>query len=110
MGAPTKLCDSILRTQSSLPRSMRIAFGVRAMHKSEQWSHEREWRLLCVESAAPEGRAVRMPIPKALHWGCRMAEIYRAQILEVASATGVPCYEAALAGTTFALEPRRISQ
>jgi hypothetical protein len=84
--------------------------AIAAMHKSEQWSHEREWRLLCVESTEPEGLAVRMPLPKALHLGCRMAPNCRAQVLEIANSVGVPCYEAALASTTFSLEPRPIRQ
>jgi hypothetical protein len=83
--------------------------AIAAMHKSEQWSYEREWRLLCVEPKKPDGLAVRMPLPKALHLGCRMAATYRTQVLEAASAMGIPCYEAALAGTTFSIEPRRIS-
>ena len=79
-----------------------------AMHKSDEWAYEREWRLLCIELNEPAGLAVAMPTPSALHLGSRMQASYRSSILEVAATAGIPCYEAALAGATFALERRPI--
>jgi hypothetical protein len=74
-----------------------------AIHKSAEWAHEREWRIVYPSGEDSPGKEIVMPQPAQLFLGCRMDPDYRKKVVEIARARSIPLMEMTPAGDSFKL-------
>jgi len=77
-----------------------------AMHKSPDWAHEREWRIVAPQGPSEEKLQIRIGPPSSVRLGCRMKADDRQQIVSVAQSKKIPLFEMALSAEKFELERR----
>lgn len=84
------------------------------LHKASDWSHEKEWRLICrcnapdfnqQESSSAQKR------PTALYLGQKTSPIYEKILRHIATEKGIPVYKMQIRwdGLTYELHPQMIS-
>lgn len=84
------------------------------LHKSSDWSHEKEWRLICQcnapgfnqqESSSAQKR------PTALYLGQKISPIYEKILRHIATEKGIPVYKMQIRwdGLTYELHPQMVS-
>ncbi|SEG53995.1 Protein of unknown function [Bryocella elongata] len=81
-----------------------------ALHKSPEWSYEKEWRLIIPANLARQAGALRVPKPKAVNLGPRMLEAKRAAVIEICRRKGIPIYQMSLARDSFCLRSEPLAK
>lgn len=74
-----------------------------AIHKFSEWAYEREWRLVDPGALMAPGPA-RMPSPRAVYCGMRLADPDRARVLKAAATVGAPVYQMVPDRETFRMK------
>ena len=85
---------------------MNIALA--AIHKSPDWSYEREWRLVQVGHECDEGIQVSMFAPSSVLVGARATSQLRDEICRLAAMNGFSVHQMDLSPRQFRLESRKI--
>lgn len=78
------------------------------MHKSAQWKHEREWRIIAPLGDDSAGREWAMPKPSGLYLGHRMATEHRDRITAFGRREGIPMFAMTPSPDGFSLMSERI--
>ena len=103
--APERFTPVSLMDRMIADRNLRTPFFaiLAAVHKSPDWAHEREWRIVDPTGDDSPGRAIRMPRPSALFLGARMAPEYRRDVVALAEGQNIPLREIVLSDQRFEL-------
>lgn len=67
-----------------------------ALHKSNDWSYEDEWRIICSTPDPFDNQSDRYPISKksmAIYFGCQIPDIYREMLIHIADEKGIAKYQ-----------------
>ncbi len=67
-----------------------------ALHKSNDWSYEDEWRIICSTPDPFDNQSDRYPIskkPVAIYFGCQIPNIYREVLTHIADEKGIEKYQ-----------------
>ena len=85
---------------SSLPCPDNLISTKIALHKSNEWKHEAEWRLFCSSSDDQDfqnGAHGHFTLkPSALYLGRRISSIYEKILSDIAKEKGLPIYKLSL--------------
>lgn len=71
-------------------------FTKAALHKSNDWSYENEWRIICSTPNLAEEQKDRYPIKKqpiAIYFGSQIPDFYRKILMHLADEKGIPRYQ-----------------
>jgi len=79
------------------------------IHKAEDWSYEREWRLLFVSYESAPNHAWPAPTPSKVFLGARMSDLAKARIRDAISGKPIEVYQMRMADGSFTLISERIS-
>jgi hypothetical protein len=89
------------------PKQLNPLWGViAAIHKSPDWRHEQEWRIIDPTREKPGGWAIRMPQPSRVFLGCQMEPDYRQSVVGIAQHLGIALHEMTLSADRFELETK----
>ncbi len=84
-------------------------FGIlAAVHKSPDWEHEREWRLVDPTGDDVPGRSILMPRPSAVYLGAKVSSEYRREIVSIIEGLRIPLREMVLSERRFELRSHPI--
>ena len=67
-----------------------------ALHKSNDWSYENEWRIICSTPNLAVEQKERYPIKKkpiAIYFGSQIPDFYRKMLMHIADEKGIPRYQ-----------------
>lgn len=67
-----------------------------ALHKSNDWKYENEWRIICSTPNPITEQQNRYPIikkPIAIYFGCQIPDIYRKMLTHIADEKGIAKYQ-----------------
>jgi hypothetical protein len=76
-----------------------------SLHKSQEWSYEKEWRLVENRASDKPVFPIIMPDPVAIYLGYAMTEETRDKVLTIAKVRNIPAFPMALSEGTFELVP-----
>jgi hypothetical protein len=79
------------------------------VHKAEDWSYEKEWRLLFVTPEPVSNHALSAPIPARIFLGARMKETAKKEIVELIGDKPIEIHQMRLADDSFVLIPERVA-
>lgn len=79
-----------------------------ALHKSPEWSYEREWRIVVPANLIPKEGLLRVPQPQRLFLGARMSEESRAAVSSIARLKGIDIMQMRMATDSFSLRAERL--
>ena len=71
-------------------------FTKAALHKSNDWSYENEWRIICSTPNLAVEQKERYPIKKkpiAIYFGSQIPDFYRKMLMHIADEKGIPRYQ-----------------
>lgn len=71
-------------------------FTKAALHKSNDWSYENEWRIICSTPNLAVEQKDRYPIKKkpiAIYFGSQIPDFYRKMLMHIADEKGIPRYQ-----------------
>lgn len=71
-------------------------FTKAALHKSNDWSYENEWRIICSTPNLTVEQKDRYPIKKkpiAIYFGSQIPDFYRKMLMHIADEKGIPRYQ-----------------
>ena len=71
-------------------------FTKAALHKSNDWSYENEWRITCSTPNLSVEQKDRYPIKKkpiAIYFGSQIPDFYRKMLMRIADEKGIPRYQ-----------------
>jgi len=71
-------------------------FTKAALHKSNDWSYENEWRIICSTPNLAVEQKDRYPIKKppiAIYFGSQIPNFYRKILIHIADEKGIPKYQ-----------------
>ena len=71
-------------------------FTKAALHKSNDWSYENEWRIICSTPNLAVEQKERYPIKKkpiAIYFGSQIPDSYRKMLMHIADEKGIPRYQ-----------------
>lgn len=71
-------------------------FAKAALHKSNDWAYENEWRIICSTPNQSIESKDRYPIkkrPVAIYLGCHIPDIYRKMLIHIADDKGIAKYQ-----------------
>ena len=71
-------------------------FTKAALHKSNDWSYENEWRITCSTPNLTVEQKDRYPIKKkpiAIYFGSQIPDFYRKMLMHIADDKGIPRYQ-----------------
>lgn len=71
-------------------------FTKAALHKSNDWSYENEWRIICSTPNLAVEQKDRYPIKKppiAIYFGSQIPNFYRKTLIHIADEKGIPKYQ-----------------
>lgn len=74
-----------------------------ALHKSPEWSYEKEWRLIIPANLVQEASPWRVPTPKCVYMGSRSSDPWKARIIEICRRKGIEIHQMHLVDDTFCL-------
>jgi hypothetical protein len=74
-----------------------------ALHKSPEWSYEKEWRLVIPANLVKEASPWRVPTPKSVYLGSRMPNDEKEGIIQICKRKGIEALEMHLADDSFCL-------
>ena len=84
-------------------------FTLACLHKSPEWSYEKEWRLVVpLGPGQPHGQTISMPI-KALYLGSRVPSSTKSEVLAAAAKRGLPVLKMRLVEDAFRLLAEPVS-
>ena len=96
----TKYYLAAIRNQSKF----NILFpALAALHKSPEWSYEKEWRLIIPANLVKEALPWRVPTPKRVYFGKRMPDGEKGQIIKICKKKGIEVHQMHLADDSFCL-------
>ena len=96
----TKYYLAAIRNQ----KTFNILFPVlAALHKSPEWSYEKEWRLVIPANLVKEAQPWRVPPPKRVYLGSRMPDGETERIIEICKRKGIEVHRMRLADDSFCL-------
>jgi Protein of unknown function (DUF2971) len=81
-----------------------------ALHKSPEWSYEREWRLVIPAGLQKEATGWRVPKPKAVYLGSLMSEENRAKVIEICRRRGIDLRQMRLERNSFSLTSEPVGE
>ncbi len=71
-------------------------FAKAALHKSNDWSYENEWRIICSTPNLAVEQKDRYPIKKkpiAIYFGSQISDFYRKMLMHIADEKGIARYQ-----------------
>ena len=90
----------VLNDRMNIPREEtywdNFLFVKAALHKSNNWAYENEWRIICSTPNPIVGSQDRYPIkkrPLAIYFGCQIPDIYRKMLIHIAEEKGIAKYQ-----------------
>lgn len=82
-------------------------FTLCMLSKSNEWSYENEWRIIC-DSEEPKGMEWRVPKPKAIYLGCNMSEKHKNELSKIADELDIKKFVMQMKEDEFKLVPKEI--
>lgn len=79
------------------------------VHKAQEWSYEREWRLLFVTPEPVPNHTWSAPTPSRIFLGARMSDSARKRIHAVIGSSPIEIHQMSMADTSFTLISKRLS-
>jgi Protein of unknown function (DUF2971) len=79
------------------------------VHKAEDWSYEREWRLLFVRQKVVPDHAWSAPTPARIFLGARMKETAKKEIRELIGGKSIETHQMRMADDSFTLISERVA-
>jgi hypothetical protein len=86
-----------------------LFLALAALHKSPEWSYEKEWRLVIPAGLLKEASPWRIPTPKRVYLGTRMPDDKKRQIIEICTRKGIEIHQMDLADDSFCLRSQLIA-
>lgn len=74
-----------------------------ALHKSPEWAHEVEWRIVIADGKPTPGYELQMPKPASITLGARMTADERKAVVAIATARSIPLFDCRLSTDKFEL-------
>ena len=95
--------------QQFIPCPDEFMYTKALIHKSESWSHEKEWRLTFVDQSGKEHPSIQYE-PTAIYLGCRTNEEDMIKLCKVAKARNIPLYRMEIVDQdmSYSLQPVRL--
>jgi len=82
---------------------------IASLYKAEEWSYEKEWRLIIAGGIMEEDQNWQMPKAKAVYLGSRIKDEDKNKIIAIAKETKLEVFQMKLAASSFKLESTRIN-
>lgn len=75
----------------------------KVLSKSEVWSYEKEWRIICDNKDSKEGYLINFPKIKSIYLGCKINENDKKDIIKLANRKGIDLYQMRMEKNKFKL-------
>jgi len=82
---------------------------VAAMHKSPEWSYEKEWRIIVPTGEKSGIGNIPAPQIKSITLGSKISNENKNKIIEIANTSGIECYKMKISNYQFKLIPEKIN-
>ena len=85
-----------------------VGWGIKpTIHKSQDWSYEKEWRFIKTTPPLPlvKGAALKFFPIKGIYLGTDIGDEHKNKLVEIAVAKKIPVYKMKMSATRFAFQP-----
>jgi hypothetical protein len=108
---PIIYADEITDITNELSKGV-MGWGIKpTIHKSQDWSYEKEWRFIKSTPLVPavKGASLKFIPIKAIYLGTDICDEDKSKLVEIADTKNIPVYKMKMSDTRFAFQPVPIS-